>query len=90
MVKTVKEHFEDCKQVSDVIDNANALLTKCQRELDAARAALEALKEYQHPKMKMDVPYHFRPSSGDRQTVTPAALIDKEVARINQLLGDRA
>jgi 16S rRNA G1207 methylase RsmC len=89
MSKTVKNHFEDCKQVSQVIDNANVLLAKCKRELAAARSTLQALKECQHPKMTMDVPYELR-EGRDRVTKTPAAVIDIEVRRINQLLGDRA
>lgn len=87
-VTTIKQHFEDCKQVSVVIDNANALLTKTKRALEEARATLEALVEYQHPKLDMRAPYHQ--GSGSRDASRPAEVIRVEVARINALLGDRA
>ncbi|WP_120636061.1 hypothetical protein [Ruegeria sp. EL01] len=85
---TVKEHFEECKSVSDVIDNANALLTKCQAELMVARDLLDGLKEYQHPKLTMSVPYRLRAKNDEN--LPPKALIDREIDRINALLGDRA
>lgn len=85
---TVKEHFEECKQVSDVIDRANALLVKCRAELSDARDVLDSLKEYQHPKLTMTAPYRLRAKNDE--SLTPKALIEREVARINELLGDRA
>ncbi len=85
---TVKEHFEECKSVSDVIDNANALLTKCQAELMAARDVLEGLIDYQHPKLSLQAPYRLR--SGSDKSLSPTALIELEISRINTLLGDRA
>lgn len=88
MSKTVKDHFEDCKQVSDVIDTANALLTKCQRELQVARDVLEALVECQHPKIIMKTPYSLR--AQDLEHSPPDNVIRHEIKRINELLGDRA
>lgn len=86
MSKTVKEHLEECKQVSDVIESANALLKKVQAELAIARAVLEELREYQHPKLTMPHPYQLDRS----KTSTPKSLIELEIDRINTLLGDRA
>jgi hypothetical protein len=71
-----------------VIDNANALLTKTKRALEEARVTLEALAEYQHPKLDMRAPYHH--DKGNRDATRPADVIRVEVARINALLGDRA
>ncbi|GGE30210.1 hypothetical protein GCM10011360_17830 [Primorskyibacter flagellatus] len=89
MAKTVQEHFEECKQIDQIVDQANALLTKVRNELVIARAVLEALSEYQHPKLAMAVPYQFRQDLGDKH-VTPRTVIDAEITRINALLGDRA
>lgn len=89
MTKTVKEHFENCKQVSQVVDDANALLSKVQRELAVARATLEALIDYQHPKLSMDYPYLIK---GDCASPSgaPVHLIKVQIRNINELLGDRA
>ena len=89
MTKSVKEHFDNCKQVSDIVDDANALLTKVQRELSVAREVLESLIEYQHQKLQMSVPYNIR-KTNEEKVVTPAALIRLEITRINKILGDRA
>lgn len=89
MANSVKEHFEDCQQVSKVIKNANALLEKTRDELMIARTALEDLRKYQHPEMRMYCPYHLRQQRDEGKT-SPQAVIDRTVERINQLLGDRA
>lgn len=88
MNKTVKEHFEDCKQVSEVVDNANALLTKVQTELKYAREVLEKLVDYQHPKLIIATAYMSWLTKDDK--MTPDEMIRAEVRRINNLLGDRA
>ena len=94
MSMTVKDHFEDCKRVSDVIDNANALLTKTKAELDRARNVLERLVEFQHPKMLMEIKFDYRVSEllgkSAEKGVDPATLIRAEISAINKLLGDRA
>ena len=89
MSKTVNEHFDQCKQVSQVIDDANALLTKAQKELRLARDMLELLKEYHHPKLQIPVNYRsWRPEKPDH--LTGAQIADIGIKRINELLGDRA
>lgn len=90
MTKTVKEHFENCKSVARVVDDANALLTKVQKELCAARATLEALQDEQHPRVRMNVPYHMRTGSRDQMVELPETVIKWQIERINALLGDRA
>lgn len=89
MAKTVKEHFEECKQIDQIVDQANALLTKVRIELATARDVLEGLKKYQHPEMRMRVPYQLS-SSSDIKEAMPVSVIDIEIKRINELLGDRA
>lgn len=95
MSMTVNDHIEDCKRVSVVIDNANALLTKTKSELERARNVLERLAEYQHPKMVMKIKYDHRISDlvgtkVESDGVDPATLIRAEISAINKLLGDRA
>ena len=94
MSKTVKDHLEDCKQVSVVIDNANALLTKTKDELQRARDVLEALIDYQHPLLSVNsYSYQVGKLFADNKTdkgIPPVALIKAEIAAINNLLGDRA
>jgi len=91
MTDTLKDHFENCKQVSKIVDDANALLTKVQSELFIARETLEALAQYQHPKLAMNMPYRMADGQSEREKpVQPAYVISRQVARINALLGDRA
>lgn len=90
MTKTVKEHFEDCKDVSEIIDNANALLIKCQRELAMARALLDAIKPYQHEMLKMPAPYGWSSRTKNLGDCRPTSFIEEEIEAINNLLGDRA
>ena len=86
-----KAHFENCKQVSQIVDDANALLTKVRDELFVARATLEALAAYQHPKLSMNMPNGIADSSNEREKpVPPAYVITRQIKRINAILGDRA
>ena len=52
------------------------------------RVVLEGLSDYQHPKLQMDVPYQIRLS--DDKAMSPKAVINRQIDRINALLGDRA
>ncbi len=88
MAKTVKEHIEQSDRVTDIVKDANALVTKLQAELAISRATLEALKDYQHPLHKMQVPYAIRVAR-DRDEGTPVSIIHIQVSRINALLGDK-
>ena len=88
MPKTVQEHFDDCKKVSEVIANANRLLEQTRSELICARTILEKLREFQHP--KMEIPIEYMSWFSDRKIMNPLEVIDLEIARINKLLGDRA
>lgn len=91
MTETTKAHFDNCKQVSQILDDANALLTKVRDELFTARETLEKLTEYQHHKLAMPIPYRLAWGDSEREkTVTPAVVIIRQVHRINALLGDRA
>lgn len=87
MSYTVRSHLEDCKRVSDVVDNANALVIKAKRQLEEARDVLELLRENQHPKLQISVGYR---SWADEKHMTGTEIADIEIGRINALLGDRA
>lgn len=88
MAKTVKEHTDETDQVLKIVNSANALVKKLQAELAISRATLEDLAAMQHPKLVMQVPYAIRGSNTDDKT-TPAGVIDRQVKRINELLGDK-
>ena len=88
--ETISKHMADCKQVASIIENANALLMKSQKQLAQARDTLEKLREFQHPKMVMQVPYAFQRGGNRDESATPAVVIDRQIAEINSLLGDRA
>jgi hypothetical protein len=85
---TIKLHIDKAAEVKAIVDNANALLLKAKSLLEGTRATLEALSEFQHPKLRMEFPYHLR--NGGPETVTPSIVINAQVSRINALLGDRA
>jgi hypothetical protein len=88
MTKSVKDHLDNCRQIDQIVKDANALVMKLQSELSVARAVLDGLMEYQHPKLTMKVPFQMREQK--EEAVVPARLIQIEIERINSLLGDRA
>lgn len=91
MSKTVTEHFQECKQVGQLIDDSNALLTKTRNMLIQTRETLEALTDQQHPMLRMSMPYRLR-SGSNRESgdYAPKAVIQRQIEEINALLGDRA
>ena len=88
MTKTVKQHMEETDQVQKLVKSANGLVTKLQAELAQARTTLEELSGMQHPKLVMRVPYGIRGNGKDVET-SPAGVIDRQVKRINEILGDK-
>lgn len=86
--KTVKAHLEESDRVEAIVKDANAMVKKLQAELATTRVVLEGLSDYQHPKLQMDVPYQIRLS--DDKAMSPKAVINRQIDRINALLGDRA
>lgn len=91
--KSIKDHMDESDQVKKLVDEANALLGRAREELATIREVLTSLRDFQHPKMlirRADTSYLTREvaNCGDRD-FTPAHLIDRQVARINALLGDR-
>lgn len=88
MTKTVKQHMEETDQVQKLVKSANGLVTKLQAELSQARTTLEELSGMQHPKLLMRIPYGIR-GSGKEDETSPAGVIDRQVKRINELLGDK-
>ena len=88
MTDTMKDHFDDCKHVSQIVDNANALLSKAQTELQYARRVLELLLPYQHEKMIVDTKYQNWMTESHQ--LSAPDVIKAEVRRLNAFLGDRA
>lgn len=93
MSDSIGEHLGQSDSVKKIIDNSNVLLTRAKDELQTAREVLTALREYQHPKVAINhrtAPYQVKTVADcpDRD-FTPAHLIDKQIARISALLGDR-
>lgn len=84
----LNDHFANCKQVSQVIANANALLELARKELVIVRDLLEVLQLYQHEKMIIDTKY--RAWNNDKSTMTAIEVIQVEVRRLNKFIGDRA
>lgn len=89
MTKTVKEHLTESDRVSEIVNEANALVKKLQAELAISRTTLEELSEMQHPKLSMRVPYAIRNKTLD-DSASPKSIISCQVDRISALLGDRA
>ena len=88
MTDNLEKHFDDCKQVQQVVANANALLLKAQRQLIQAREVLELLLPYQHEKMMVDTPWMKWLT--DNQKLSAPSVIKNEIQILNQFLGDRA
>ena len=88
--RTVQQHLQACTKMESLITDSNALLNRLSNMLQQSRSILEALREYQHPKMKMDLPYSYRRSDSNQRDICPGDLIDLHVKQINALLGDRA
>lgn len=86
--QTITEHLDDCKEVGEVIKQANALLIKAKEELESARRTLETLQPFMHPLHKVGE-YEAKRLTG-RDSCTPEVLAKAQVTRINELLGDRA
>lgn len=89
MSKTVKEHQAEADRIKKHVDDANALLEKMKRVANDARSTLEALKVFSpNDQFKARCPYHLRDRDSDEASMS--AIIDRQVAQINALLGDRA
>jgi len=89
-LQTMKTHFGDCKSISTVLDNANALTTRANKLLAQIRESLGAMKKAQHPMVRVDVPHHLRSGPQGANTTTCSDIIGIETKRIDDLLGDRA
>lgn len=88
--KTVQQHMQAVEAVSKLLTDTTAQIERLRKALAASRATLEALADYQHPKVKMPAPYHMRASVSNDRDVTPATVIAAQVEAINATLGDRA
>lgn len=88
--KTVKQHMQAVDAVSRLLTDTATQIERLRKTLVATRTTLETLSDYQHPKLMMSVPYHLRSDGPNARDVTPATVIDAQVAAINAILGDRA
>jgi hypothetical protein len=87
--KNVKQHLAESDALAKMIGDANALVVHLQGELSIARAALENLAEWQHPKLRIG-PLYGVAYDRDQKPMTGEAICALHVKRINALLGDRA
>ena len=87
--KTVKDHIEASDRIIKTVNEANALVKKLRDRLEDIRSTLEALKPYQHDKLKMSMPCHLRAKEMPSE-LSPRRVIEQEIKRINAILGDRA
>lgn len=93
MGKSIKDHMDESDQVKKLVDEANALLARAREELGLIREVLNELRPFQHPKLNIrqrEANYAARrvADCGDND-FAPLHLIDRQIARINALLGDR-
>lgn len=88
--KTVQQHLEAVDTIARLLKDTSAQVERLRKTLVATRGTLELLADYQHPKVKMDPPYHLRSEGPNAREVTPATVIAAQVAAINAILGDRA
>jgi hypothetical protein len=86
--ENLTDHFANCKQVNQVIADANALLDLARAELIVAREVLEVLQLYQHEKMLVDTKY--RRWNLDKSSMTAIEVAQVAVRRLNKFIGDRA
>lgn len=88
---TVAEHMADCKQFSDVLDNANALTSRAKTLLSNIRESLGVMKPAQHDLVKVRMPYHLKHGDVRNDEVGSCSmLIGRQIKQIDVLLGDRA
>ena len=88
--KSVSQHLADSKALAQTIADANALVIKLQAELQLARQTLETLGEWSHPKLVIGPLYGPLFRDGDAKNLTGQTICKMSVARINEVLGDRA
>ena len=88
MTDDLKTHFDNCKQVSQVIADANALLERARVELGVARSVLETLLPYQHEKMVVET--KWKSWNREKSSMTAIEVVRCEIDRLNKFLGDRA
>jgi hypothetical protein len=86
--ENLTDHFANCKQVNQVIADANALLDLARQELIIAREVLEVLQLYQQEKMLVDTKH--RRWNLDKSTMTAIEVAQVAVRRLNKFIGDRA
>lgn len=85
--KTVQQHMQAVEAVAKLLTDTTAQIYRLRRTLVNTRRTLEALTDLQHPKLLMRPPGHLEVGNDHAQ---PAAVILKQVADINAILGDRA
>ena len=87
---SIEEHLAEADRITKIVKDSTAMLKKAQEELKIARMTLEHLREFQHPKLSMEVPYYHKTKYSRGAQMTPRDLVDHQIERINDLLGDKA
>ena len=83
---TVAGHLAEADRIVQHVQEANALVGRLREGLANTRRTLEALLDYQHPKLTMSEPYH---QGREGNSYPPARIIRAEIERIDLILGDR-
>jgi len=89
---SLADHLKASEEITKHVEQSDALAKKLGLHLKETRATLEELKIFcPNESFKIRSPYHLRrgdnPSSCDE--VSMASIIDRQVRRINDILGDR-
>lgn len=87
---TVAAQFDEADRFVKLIASSGALLKKARDELAQTRATLEALKPAQHPAVRIQIGSALKLEREQYDSpVAPLTMIERQIARINTLLGDR-
>ena len=87
MADTIEENLEECRRVEAILADAQRLTLGARALLVDTRITLETLRAYQHHQVRMELPSHLR--DGDVREDSAVGCIDRQIADINALLGDR-
>ena len=87
--KTVKEHMDETDSIKKHIADSDALVLLLKSQLEESRHVLEKLRHFS-PQNHFVVEAGYLLREKSEETLSMNGFIDREISRINKLLGDRA